>query len=176
MKIKAFVCYFLLLGCLSSAAACGGDDEGAPVPPPPAPPEDAGSGNMRVKTRGENLYIAAKMDGERDIVYWFKRCMFNELYTFYRVGIVRNTASEPIRDPSREPEIELNLAFSDNIGPFAVSGYGWCGANHSYKEGQKVRTAYNERFSVRANDRPVTGAVLQKRCDAETSILRPSMR
>ena len=126
MKIKAFVCYFLLLGCLSSAAACGGDDEGAPVPPPPAPPEDAGSGNMRVKTRGENLYIAAKMDGERDIVYWFKRCMFNELYTFYRVGIVRNTASEPIRDPSREPEIELNLAFSDNIGPFAVSGYGWC--------------------------------------------------
>ena len=59
MKIKAFVCYFLLLGCLSSAAACGGDDEGAPVPPPPAPPEDAGSGNMRVKTRGENLYIAA---------------------------------------------------------------------------------------------------------------------
>lgn len=159
MKIKAFVCYFLLLGCLSSAAACGGDDEGAPVPPPPAPPEDAGSGNMRVKTRGENLYIAAKMDGERDIVYWFKRCMFNELYTFYRVGIVRNTASEPIRDPSREPEIELNLAFSDNIGPFAVSGYGWCGANHSYKEGQKVRTAYNERFSVRANDRPVTGDV-----------------
>ena len=114
---------------------------------------------MRVKTRGENLYIAAKMDGERDIVYWFKRCMFNELYTFYRVGIVRNTASEPIRDPSREPEIELNLAFSDNIGPFAVSGYGWCGANHSYKEGQKVRTAYNERFSVRANDRPVTGDV-----------------
>ena len=75
------------------------------------------------------------------------------------MGIVRNTASEPIRDPSREPEIELNLAFSDNIGPFAVSGYGWCGANHSYKEGQKVRTAYNERFSVRANDRPVTGDV-----------------
>ena len=159
MKIKAFVCYFLLLGCLSSAAACGGDDEGAPVPPPPAPPEDAGSGNMRVKTRGENLYIAAKMDGERDIVYWFKRCMFNELYTFYRVGIVRNTASEPIRDPSRtrnrtEPGFQRQYRPVRRFGVRLVRGEPQLQGGAEGPHGLQRTVS-----SVRANDRPVTGDV-----------------
>lgn len=37
---------------------------------------------MYVKRQGDNLYISAKMDASTDILYWFKRCLFNEVYTF----------------------------------------------------------------------------------------------
>ena len=93
---------------------------------------------MRVRLAGENLYITAKLDAGHDIVYWFKRCLFNELYTFYRVGLIDNE-EETASDPLKEPTTVLNLAYSDNIGPFAISGNGWCGANHSYHEENKVR-------------------------------------
>ena len=34
---------------------------------------------MYVKRQGDNLYISAKMDASTDILYWFKRCLFNEV-------------------------------------------------------------------------------------------------
>lgn len=50
---------------------------------------------MYVKRQGDNLYISAKMDASTDILYWFKRCLFNEVYTFYRVGTLPNTDRTP---------------------------------------------------------------------------------
>ena len=97
---------------------------------------------MYVKRQGDNLYISAKMDASTDILYWFKRCLFNEVYTFYRVGTLPNTDRTPTTRPESEPAEVLNLAYSDNIGPFNIQGGGWCGANHKYME-RTARTAYN---------------------------------
>lgn len=93
---------------------------------------------MFVKISGEDCYISAKMDEETDILYWFRRCMANELYTFYRVGVLENKGSEPTDKPDIEPEKILNLAESDNIGPFLIKDYGWCGGNHTDPEGRKT--------------------------------------
>ena len=112
------------------------------------------SGTMYVKKQGDDLYISAKMDARTDILYWFKRCMFNELYTFYRVGLLRNADPAPTPAPDTEPETVLNLAYSDNIGPFAVAGCGWSGANHKYRE-RTARTAYNINYAVEADGRHI---------------------
>lgn len=162
MKIRLFLSCLALFGCLVSATACGKDDgSGTDAPTPPTPPEIPGSGDMRVRLAGENLYITAKLDAGHDIVYWFKSCLFNQLYTFYRVGLIDNK-EEAVSDPLKEPTTVLNLAYSDNIGPFAVSGNGWCGANHSYKEGGTVRTAATERYSIAVNGVQPTSGVLMK--------------
>ena len=72
---------------------------------------------MRVKITGEDLYISAKLDAKTDILYWFKKCMFNELFTFYRVGTIDNNMPAPVTLPDASPTSLLNLAYSDNIGP-----------------------------------------------------------
>ena len=162
MKIRLLLSCAALFGCLVSATACGKDDGSKVEPPvPPTPSEIPGSGDMRVRLAGENLYITAKLDAGHDIIYWFKSCLFNQLYTFYRVGLIDN-AEETVSDPLKEPTTVLNLAYSDNIGPFAVSGNGWCGANHSYKEGGTVRTAATERYSIAVNGVQPTSGVLMK--------------
>lgn len=114
------------------------------------------SEKMFVKRQGDDLYISAKMDRRTDIVYWFKRCMFNELYTFYRVGMTASNDAVPTASPEKQPEVVLNLAYSDNIGPFAVPGCGWCGANHKYME-RTARTAYNESYSIYVDGNRVDG-------------------
>lgn len=101
--------------------------------------------NMRVRVSGENCYVSAKMDANTDIIYWFKKCMANELYTFYDVGLFYNLNPIPV-DPSTKPETILNEAYSDNIGPFLVENVGWCGGNHTTPDGKK--TARNESFSI----------------------------
>ena len=58
-----------------------------------------GDSKMRVKITGEDLYISAKLDAETDILYWFKKCMFNELFTFYRVGTIANSMPAPTTLP-----------------------------------------------------------------------------
>ena len=101
-----------------------------------------GDSKMRVKITGEDLYISAKLDAETDILYWFKKCMFNELFTFYRVGTIANSMPAPTTLPDTSPASVLNLAYSDNIGPFNITGYGWCGGNHPYLD-EVTRTARN---------------------------------
>ena len=108
----------LLLGSMAPATAlCTGKDA-------PKRSKEKGcnrpySEAMYVKRQGGDLYISAKLDGRTDITYWFRRCMFNELYTFYRVGITRNRAALPSTQPEAEPAVLLNSTYSDNIGPFA---------------------------------------------------------
>ena len=75
--------------------ACSNGDSGisSGLPDKPSAEEDSPgtetiSEEMRVKITGEDLYISAKLDAKTDILYWFKKCMFNELFTFYRVGTI----------------------------------------------------------------------------------------
>lgn len=114
------------------------------------------SRQMRVLVKGENLYVGARLDTSYDILYWFKKCMFNNLYTFYQVGIYPNSDFMPLQDPSIQPSHILNQAFSDNIGPFSISGYGWCGGNHPYMD-NVTPTGYNMTCQIALDGTPCTG-------------------
>lgn len=154
-----FLRYFLI-GCLIlPSAACAGDVSDN-IDNKDGKDEESGkrpySGMMYVKRQGDDLYISAKMDASTDILYWFKRCLFNEVYTFYRVGTLFNTDRTPTTRPESEPDEVLNLAYSDNIGPFGIQGGGWCGANHKYME-RTASTAYNKSFSIAVDGQPVNG-------------------
>ena len=108
--------------------------------------------DMFVKISGEDCYISAKMDEETDILYWFRRCMANELYTFYRVGVIESKVAEPTDEPDKTPEKILNLAESDNIGPFLIRDYGWCGGNHTGPEGKKTAFCAGWKILVDGNE------------------------
>ncbi len=114
------------------------------------------SDRMFVKLQGEDLYITAKLDPQNDIIYLFRRCMFNRLYTFYRVSSIPNSDPEPTTNPETAPQLLLNRAYSDNIGPFNIAGHGWCGANHKYLE-RTAPTACNEGFTIRVDNRELRG-------------------
>ncbi|MDD2437411.1 MAG: hypothetical protein PHG27_06440 [Massilibacteroides sp.] len=90
-----------------------------------------------LKKRGENVYISSMIDEYHEINYWFKKCMANDLYTFYRVSIT---------SVSSGCNTIVNEAFSDNIGPFDIQDGGWCGGNHLFTDG-KTKTA--ETFSIK---------------------------
>ncbi|MDD2611426.1 MAG: hypothetical protein PHR38_01430 [Bacteroidales bacterium] len=89
-----------------------------------------------IKKVGENVYISSRIDKTHEINFWFKKCMANDLFTFYRVSMV--DASDGITI--------VNEAYSDNIGPFDILNGGWCGGNHLFSDG-KTKTA--ETFSVK---------------------------
>lgn len=83
-----------------------------------------------IKKIGENVYISSAIDESHEINYWFKRCMANDLFTFYRVSLVyRNIGAD------LPGSIIVNEASSDNIGPFNIRKGGWCGGNHLYSDG-----------------------------------------
>lgn len=155
MKLK-IVTYLLLLSIAIPTGACSADDKKIPAEGPGGSDSKPISEKMYVKRKGDDLYISAKMSANTDILYWFKRCMFNELYTFYRVGTIFNREPEPILYPETEPQTVLNRAFSDNIGPFAIAGCGWCGGNHKYAE-RTARTAYNKSYAIFVDGKKLEG-------------------
>ena len=53
----------------------------------------------------------------------------------------------PTTLPDTSPASVLNLAYSDNIGPFNITGYGWCGGNHPYLD-EVTRTARNVGYHI----------------------------
>lgn len=110
---------------------------------------------MHVIRNGEELYIAGNIDPTTDIVYHFRRCMFNELYTFYRVGFRMAAEAAPFSDATAAQVSWVNVTTSDNIGPMRIEHGGWCGANHSYLEAGRVKTARNEGYEVFADGKPV---------------------
>lgn len=89
-----------------------------------------------IKKIGENVYISSTFDECHEINYWFRKCMANDLFTFYRVSIISNSADTTV----------VNEACSDNIGPLYIQGGGWCGGNHLFADG-KTKTA--ETFSIK---------------------------
>lgn len=110
---------------------------------------------MHVIRNGEELYIASRTDDARDIVYHFRRCMFNKLYTFYRVGFRAAGDAAPSSDATAADVTWVNTASSDNIGPMRLAEGGWCGANHSYLEAGRVETARCEGFGILADGKPL---------------------
>ncbi|MDR2274425.1 MAG: hypothetical protein LBF27_26190 [Sphingobacterium sp.] len=94
-----------------------------------------------VKIDGDQAYIGAKFDDTHDITITFKKCMFNELMTFFQVGLAENANKLPAINPERKVDQVLNLATSDNVGPVLIQGGSWIGGNHSYQEGGQVKTA-----------------------------------
>lgn len=71
---------------------------------------------------GEDVYISSMIDDRHVINYWFKKCMANDLFTFYRVSITSDSTNTQI----------VNETYSDNIGPFNILEGGWCGGNHLF--------------------------------------------
>lgn len=142
--------------------ACSNGDSGISSGLPDRPSSEEGSPavetiseEMRVKMTGEDLYISAKLDAGTDILYWFKKCMFNKLFTFYRVGTIANSLPAPITLPDSSPTSVLNLAYSDNIGPFNITGYGWCGGNHPYLD-EVTPTARNIGYHIYVDGKEIT--------------------
>lgn len=95
---------------------------------------------MIVKKSGKEFFIASRIDEEHVIVYNFRNCMFNDLFTFYKVSLLKDSGGIIPSNFEKLPAIILNESTSDNIGPFAVKLGGWCGGNHAYKD-EKTRTA-----------------------------------
>ena len=110
---------------------------------------------LNVSVEGEIVYIASKISRTTDIIYQFQKCMFNSLFTFYRVGFVENSSAYP-NALNRNSVTWVNIASSDNIGPMYIRDAGWCGANHSWKEKGVVHTAKNDSFAIYSN-----GKILQ---------------
>ena len=173
--LKIMTCLLLLGSMAPTTALCSGKDaskrgkeKGCDRPYSEA---------MYVKRQGGDLYISAKLDERTDITYWFRRCMFNELYTFYRVGITRNRTALPTTQPEAEPAVLLNSTYSDNIGPFAIPGCGWCGGNHKYRE-RTARTARSEGYTLLADGNRIEGDTTlwanRVTVEAENVILDPT--
>lgn len=102
---------------------------------------------------GEDLYIAYLAPDNIEYVYWFKKCLFNMLYSFYRVGY--RTSSNTIPDTygiNTEVGITwLNRTYSDNIGPLSTNSGGWTGGNHSWKNDNKTKTAQTDSYIIEAD-------------------------
>ena len=110
--------------------ACSNGDSGisSGLPDKPSAEEDSPgtetiSEEMRVKITGEDLYISAKLDAKTDILYWFKKCMFNELFTFYRVGTIDNNMPAPATLPDASPTSLLSESIDLSLFLFRLYKY-----------------------------------------------------
>ncbi len=94
----------------------------------------------KIRTTPSGILTYTESTDQGDISITFKRCMANNLYTFYEVkldGITVNSAQH-----------------SDNISPFAVNGY-WMGGNHNDVTTKKP-TANTVSFKIKVDEEPVT--------------------
>lgn len=158
MKRIVFAFVFLSWHLMACSKGDSGISSGLPDRPSSeevSPAVETVSEEMRVKITGEDLYISAKLDAGTDILYWFKKCMFNKLFTFYRVGTIANSLPAPVTLPDSSPTSVLNLAYSDNIGPFNITGYGWCGGNHPYLD-EVTPTARNIGYHIYVDGKEIT--------------------
>lgn len=108
-------------------------------------------------TPSGNLTFTETTESGDEVVINFRKCMSNNLYTFYSVKLNGN---------------ELNSAqYSDNIGPFLVNGF-WTGGNHL---AGATKTANTLSFNIKIDEVPyakafnVTGSVLT--IDVENELL-----
>lgn len=122
-----------------------------------------------IKKAGGDIFISSKMDNETDILYWFKRCMFNDIFTFYRVGMLHNNGVLPVSNPDTVPDTVLNLTVSDNIGPFDIESGGWCGGNHAYTDGTS-RTAATESVYILADGVEINNDTVAYACDIKIKV------
>ena len=105
---------------------------------------------MTLKVAGEDAFVTSPHGG-CVFGYHFRKCMYNELYTFYRVTLTTDSLKNEI----------VNEASSDNIGPFLIKGGGWTGGNHIYKD-NKTRTAETVSVEIFADGNPVKSDTVQQ--------------
>lgn len=110
----------------------------------------------------ENLY-AACIIGSVEYLYWFKRCMSNNLYTFYRVGYRNVTRNIPsVNGITGNDVVMINETSSDNIGPFSMVPGGWVGGNHLYPtntSSPNYKTAETTAFEILVDGGQITTSV-----------------
>lgn len=119
-----------------------------------------GETQMCVKNTDNGLLIASLV-GDVEHTFWFKRCMFNNLFTFYHVG-VRNKQGDAADTDGIEADVDVtilnNAASSDNIGPVDVTVDGTTlisGGNHSHRENGVTKTARTDSVSVSVDGIPL---------------------
>ena len=99
-------------------------------------------------TPSGNLTFTETTEWGDEVVINFRKCMANDLYTFYSVKLNGN---------------ELNSAqYSDNIGPFLVDGF-WSGGNHT--NGSK-KSANTLSYTIK-----VDGEIVSKPFNTNGSVL-----
>lgn len=117
---------------------------------------------------GENLYVAYNDGNGKEMCYWFRKCMANNLYTFYRVGyrsVIDRIYPSADGIGSGSGITIINDTYSDNIGPIlytstaGVGGSGFVGGNHHYPSEDvtpKYNTAANESFHLYADGNEIS--------------------
>lgn len=93
---------------------------------------------VKIDSNGE-VRLLSRMNDEKAIYIHFKKCMFNELYTYYKVGYV-NYSDINLTDYTFTNIDTILTTGSDNIGPLNISG-NWTGGNHSYNDDSTTKTA-----------------------------------
>lgn len=91
---------------------------------------------MDVIYNGDVLSINTTIDFRNTISYDFKKCMANDLFTFYNVKV--------------NSQVVNSAQHSDNIGPFMTSDGNWAGGNHTFN-GTGDKSAYTASVEVYAN-------------------------
>ena len=120
---------------------------------------------LNVQYDGTNLYIAANDGAGTEMCYWFKHCMANNLFTFFRVGYrqVDRNYSSAVGISKLQGVKVLNSTGSDNIGPVAIAGYAdFVGGNHRWRTPDDngnpgkgtyidVRTANTDSYTIKVD-------------------------
>lgn len=104
---------------------------------------------------GSAIHINTKFDGNHDLRISFSKCMFNELMTFSKVGLIQNQDTIASDQFDKNCSIIINEATSDNIGPVNINGHGWFGGNHSFQEKGALQTAQTLSYKVFADGQSV---------------------
>lgn len=99
---------------------------------------------VELSSDGENLFIAYLEKNETtEFTFWFKKCMANNLFTFYKIGYrtVARTYPDTMGISSGLNIVSINETGSDNIGPIQTGNGGWTGGNHLYEGDGTTKTA-----------------------------------
>lgn len=113
---------------------------------------------VELASNGEDLFISYLNPNKTEITIWFKKCMFNELYTFYMVGYrdVNRLYADTIGISSQTGITQINSTSSDNIGPLSFHPGGWAGGNHSWSDDNVTKTARCDSFAIKVDGYAIT--------------------
>ncbi len=100
-----------------------------------------------VKVKGDDVFVTTALNAEQNIIYQFRKCMFNNLFTFYKVGFANKNDMNNVTF--------VNVAESDNIGPLGIQNGGWTGGNHSYRDKNEVQTAETYTLKIYADNKEI---------------------
>lgn len=123
-----------------------------------------------------NLFVAYNDGNGEEITYWFKKCMANSLFTFYRVGYRTVNRINPSTDgiSTGSEIVYINSTASDNIGPFSMTNGAWVGGNHHFpnETAEKLYlTAVCEWFKIFVNGNIIDNQISVKGIAENISIV-----